>query len=313
MVKRDDPSIVSLAIGDGANDVSMILQADIGVGIFGKEGNRAVDSSDFAISQFRFLWFLLFKHGRWNYKRFAMLLNYYFYKNFVYTLMQIWYAVHNGFSMKTVFPDEFLTLFNMIFTAYPIGWYCVYEIDVFASEARDGTAYRRYIPSLYFAGQRNLQYNSFVTILWLSTGTLQAVIIYSVSHFALHGRILNFEGDPGEDQIMGLCMFTSLLFVVTIKLLINHQYVDLISAIAYFLSAFAAYFLYLWYVDDKPDLAAHHFTFNLSLTSPIYYFNFFLSTALCFVIDLVLLSISKFVYTDTRDVVREHALLKGAS
>lgn len=87
LIKLDDPGIVTLAIGDGANDVSMILQADIGIGIFGKEGNRAVDSSDFAISKFRFLWFLLFKHGRWNYKRFTMMLNYYFYKNFVYTFM----------------------------------------------------------------------------------------------------------------------------------------------------------------------------------------------------------------------------------
>jgi len=50
MMKQDDPSIITLAIGDGANDVSMILQADIGIGMFGKEGNRAVDTSDFAIS-----------------------------------------------------------------------------------------------------------------------------------------------------------------------------------------------------------------------------------------------------------------------
>lgn len=56
MFKTDDPDIVTLAIGDGSNDVSMILEADIGVGIFGKEGLRAVDSSDFAIAEFRFLW-----------------------------------------------------------------------------------------------------------------------------------------------------------------------------------------------------------------------------------------------------------------
>jgi len=65
----------------------MILQADIGIGVFGKEGYRAVDSSDFAIAEFKFLWYLLFKHGRWNYKRISMLLNYYFYKNFFYTFM----------------------------------------------------------------------------------------------------------------------------------------------------------------------------------------------------------------------------------
>ena len=41
----------TLAIGDGANDVSMIQTADIGVGISGQEGMQAVMASDFAISR----------------------------------------------------------------------------------------------------------------------------------------------------------------------------------------------------------------------------------------------------------------------
>ena len=50
LIRNDDPDVVTLAIGDGANDVPMILEADIGVGIFGNEGMRAVDNSDFAIA-----------------------------------------------------------------------------------------------------------------------------------------------------------------------------------------------------------------------------------------------------------------------
>jgi P-type E1-E2 ATPase len=42
LVKDDDPEIVTLAIGDGANDVSMIMEAHIGVGLYGNEGMRAV-------------------------------------------------------------------------------------------------------------------------------------------------------------------------------------------------------------------------------------------------------------------------------
>ena len=56
MIKKDDPTNITLAIGDGANDVSMILEADIGVGIYGKEGVRAAQSADFAIHQFKYLW-----------------------------------------------------------------------------------------------------------------------------------------------------------------------------------------------------------------------------------------------------------------
>ena len=60
---------VSLAIGDGANDVSMIKAADIGVGISGQEGMQAVLASDYSIAQFRYLERLLLVHGRWSYYR----------------------------------------------------------------------------------------------------------------------------------------------------------------------------------------------------------------------------------------------------
>jgi P-type E1-E2 ATPase len=99
LMKQDDPEIVTLAIGDGANDVPMILEADVGIGLFGKEGLRAVDSSDYAIAEFKYLWQLLFKHGRYNYIRISMLIQYYYYKNFVYTLMQVFFSFSNNFSM----------------------------------------------------------------------------------------------------------------------------------------------------------------------------------------------------------------------
>ncbi len=66
---KDDAKKITLSIGDGANDVSMIQAAHIGVGISGQEGMQAVMASDFAIAQFRFLTDLLLVHGRWSYIR----------------------------------------------------------------------------------------------------------------------------------------------------------------------------------------------------------------------------------------------------
>ena len=54
-MKRFYPNAVTLAIGDGGNDVPMIMEAHIGVGIYGEEGMRAVQSSDYAIGEFQFL------------------------------------------------------------------------------------------------------------------------------------------------------------------------------------------------------------------------------------------------------------------
>lgn len=71
---------MTLAIGDGANDVSMIQMAHVGIGISGQEGMQAVMASDFAIAQFRFLDKLLLVHGHWCYDRLARLILYFFYK-----------------------------------------------------------------------------------------------------------------------------------------------------------------------------------------------------------------------------------------
>jgi len=98
LIKNDDPTAVTLAIGDGANDVSMILEAHIGVGLYGNEGMRAVQASDFALGEFKFLWRLILVHGRLNYLRNAELVLYFFYKNLVFTMPQFYYCFLNGFS-----------------------------------------------------------------------------------------------------------------------------------------------------------------------------------------------------------------------
>ena len=79
--KYVSPTPTTLAIGDGANDVGMIQEAHIGIGISGLEGQQAVNSSDFAIAQFRFLEPLLLIHGRWNFMRMSKVILYFFYKN----------------------------------------------------------------------------------------------------------------------------------------------------------------------------------------------------------------------------------------
>ena len=72
--------VMTLSIGDGANDVAMIQEAHVGVGIAGEEGRQAVMSSDYAIGQFRFLTRLVLVHGRWSYRRMAETIANFFYK-----------------------------------------------------------------------------------------------------------------------------------------------------------------------------------------------------------------------------------------
>ncbi|NWT57082.1 AT8B3 ATPase, partial [Erythrocercus mccallii] len=119
LVKKHKKAI-TLAIGDGANDVNMIKTADIGVGISGLEGLQAVQCSDYALAQFSFLQRLLLVHGRWNYLRICKFLRYFFYKTFAGLLAQVWFAFHSGFTAQPLYEGWFIALYNIFYTAYPV-------------------------------------------------------------------------------------------------------------------------------------------------------------------------------------------------
>lgn len=95
MVKKG-LKVMTLAIGDGANDVSMIQEANVGIGISGEEGRQAVMASDYAIGQFRYLSKLLLVHGRWSYLRTSEMILTFFYKNIMWTLVLFWYQLFCG-------------------------------------------------------------------------------------------------------------------------------------------------------------------------------------------------------------------------
>ncbi|CAF0838805.1 unnamed protein product [Rotaria sp. Silwood1] len=111
---------ITLAIGDGANDVSMIQKAHIGIGISGQEGQQAALASDFSFGQFRYLERLLLIHGRLSYVRVAKFLRYFFYKNFAYTFCHFWFAFFSGYSAQTIYDPIFAALYNTLFSTFPI-------------------------------------------------------------------------------------------------------------------------------------------------------------------------------------------------
>ena len=143
---------VTLSIGDGANDVSMIKTAHIGIGISGQEGMQAVLASDYSISQFRFLERLLLVHGRWSYYRMCKFLRYFFYKNFAFTLCHLWYAFFCGFSATTLFEDRFIAVYNLFYTSQP-----VLALGIFDQDVNDKLSVK--FPKLYTPGLTSSLFN----------------------------------------------------------------------------------------------------------------------------------------------------------
>ncbi|KAI7869563.1 hypothetical protein BDF14DRAFT_1782731 [Spinellus fusiger] len=117
---RKEKGAMTLAIGDGANDVSMIQAANVGIGIAGKEGAQAAMASDYSIAQFRFLRRLLLVQGHWNYGRIAEMVLNFFFKNIVWVLPSLWYQIYSQFSGNIFYDYSFLQLYNMIFTLIPV-------------------------------------------------------------------------------------------------------------------------------------------------------------------------------------------------
>lgn len=121
---------VCVGIGDGGNDVNMIKTANIGVGIFGKEGSQAAYNSDYAFSQFKYLKRLILVHGRHFILRNSYFVYYFFYKNIIFTFPQFWFAFLNGFSGKLLWDDWYILAYNSFITCLPVGMRMLFEEDI---------------------------------------------------------------------------------------------------------------------------------------------------------------------------------------
>ena len=170
LVKRKKQA-VTLAIGDGGNDVNMIKTANIGVGISGKEGRQAVLASDFSIAQFRFLQRLLLVHGRWAYLRVALFIRLFFYKTFVMTMCHIWYGLVNGWSAQTMFDAWYILGYNLFFTSAPVFYLAVFERDV------DADLSLRF-PNLYQPGIDSQFFNFKNFLLSQSEGIFESLVVF---------------------------------------------------------------------------------------------------------------------------------------
>ncbi|XP_037711447.1 phospholipid-transporting ATPase ID isoform X7 [Drosophila subpulchrella] len=174
LIKRAKKA-VTLAIGDGANDVSMIKAAHIGVGISGQEGLQAVLSSDYSIAQFRYLERLLLVHGRWSYYRMCKFLRYFFYKNFAFTLCHCWYSLFCGFSAQTVFDPMFISVYNLFYTSLPVLALGVFEQDVSDKNSVD-------FPRLYTPGLKSELFNIREFIYSVLHGAFTSLVLFLIPY-----------------------------------------------------------------------------------------------------------------------------------
>ncbi|XP_073698672.1 LOW QUALITY PROTEIN: phospholipid-transporting ATPase IH, partial [Garra rufa] len=225
LIKASKEHPITLAIGDGANDVSMILEAHVGIGIMGKEGRQAARNSDYAITKFKHLKKMLLVHGHYYYIRIAELVQYFFYKNVCFIFPQFLYQFFCGFSQQPLYDTAYLTLYNISFTSLPILLYSLMEqhinMDILK---RDPTLYRD------IAKNSLLRWPTF--IYWTFLGVFDAVVFFFGAFFLFDNTTFTSNGQlmATNTQMMfgnwtfGTLVFTVLVFTVTLKLALDTHY-----------------------------------------------------------------------------------------
>ncbi|XP_059037500.1 probable phospholipid-transporting ATPase IM isoform X4 [Mustela lutreola] len=235
---RNYRNAVTLAIGDGANDVSMIKSAHIGVGISGQEGLQAVLASDYSFAQFRYLQRLLLVHGRWSYFRMCKFLGYFFYKNFAFTLVHFWFGFFCGFSAQTVYDQWFITLFNIVYTSLPVLAMGIFDQDVSDQNSMD-------YPQLYEPGQLNLLFNKRQFFICMAHGIYTSLALF----FIPYGAFYNVAGEDGQHiadyQSFAVTMATSLVIVVSVQIALDTSYWTVINHV-FIWGSIATYFSILF-------------------------------------------------------------------
>lgn len=275
-----DAGHVVLAIGDGGNDVSMIQEADVGVGLSaGKEGMQAALAADFSFAKFCHLRRLLLVHGRYNFARLAYIAQFCVYKSLLLAMMQLFYAFVSAYSGQSLFTSAQLVLFNVAFTSGPI---------VFRGLDQDvGPAVAMAHPELYGSTRDDRTLMGTSSVLgWIARATLQSLAIFVVCAMAVDG----FAHASSELITLATMCYTAVVLVCTLTLVLEANSVSAVLA-AVLVGVLAMYWLAFGALSAWMPFSRDYGVFVMLQTQPL----FWVTTLLCVVLCLAPLFLARAV------------------
>ncbi|KAI7460085.1 phospholipid-translocating P-type ATPase [Hortaea werneckii] len=292
-------NVMTLSIGDGANDVAMIQEADVGVGIAGEEGRQAVMSSDYAIGQFRFLTRLMLVHGRWDYRRMSETIANFFYKNIVWTFCLFWYQIYTNFDISYIFDYSYILLYNLAFSSLPVIFIGILDQDV---DDKVSLA----VPQLYRRGIERLEWTEVKFWTYMIDGLYQSVICFYFTYLVFEPATFATESgrNISDYKRMGVYIATPTVFVVNFYILLNTYRWDwfmvLITAIS---------ILLIWFWTGVYTAFTASFTFYESAPQVYgqlsYWCTFLLTITVCLAPRFAAKAFQKIYMPYDIDIVRE--------
>uniref|UniRef100_A0A672IIN4 Phospholipid-transporting ATPase n=1 Tax=Salarias fasciatus TaxID=181472 RepID=A0A672IIN4_SALFA len=289
MVKKQ-VKVITLAIGDGANDVGMIQTAHVGVGISGNEGLQAANSSDYSIAQFKYLKNLLLVHGAWNYNRVAKCILYCFYKNIVLYIIEIWFAFVNGFSGQILFERWCIGLYNVIFTALP-----PLTLGIFERSCRKENMLK--YPELYKTSQNAMGFNTKVFWAHCLNGLFHSVILFWFPLKAFQHDTVFGNGRTPDYLLLG-----NMVYTVIVCLLQQFSHIAIWGSIGLWVVFFIIYSSLWPLIPLAPDMSGEA---DMMFSSGVFWMGLFFIPVTSLVFDVAYKVVKKACFKTLVDEVQE--------
>jgi len=294
---------ITLAIGDGANDVAMIQKASVGVGVSGNEGLQAVNSADFAIGQFSYLARLLFVHGAWNYSRISKVVLYSFYKNITLYVIELWFAIYSYWSGQVIYERWTIGMFNILFTSLPPLALGIFD-KTCSSETRESH------PTLYKTSQNSELFNIKMFWLWIGTALFHSVLLFWVPMLAMQTGVSWSSGHTDGYLILGNTVYSLVVIVTCLKAGLVMDNWTWFSHLSIW-GSIALWFIFLVvYSSLWPSLkfVASNMAglFMLLFNSPVFWFCLILVPVLVLLTDCTATYVKITLYPSESDKKRKH-------
>nr|XP_032811396.1 phospholipid-transporting ATPase IA isoform X1 [Petromyzon marinus] len=300
MIKRQVKTI-TLAVGDGANDVGMIQTAHVGVGISGVEGLQAANSSDYSIGQFRFLKKLLLVHGAWSYNRVAKCILYSFYKNVVLYIIELWFAFNSGFSGQILFERWCIGLYNVAFLALP-----PFALGIFDQMCSANSMLR--FPELYKMSQNAVVFNTKVFWSHCFNGLLDSIFLFWFPLKMLQYGTLFRNGQVVDNLFLGNMVYTYVVITVCLKAGLvtsawtKFTHLAIWGSIAMWIVFFLIYSALWPLIPLAPDMSGQA---SALFRSGVFWMGLFLVPIVCLMRDVAWMAIKRTCFKSLMDEVQE--------
>ncbi|VDP66364.1 unnamed protein product [Echinostoma caproni] len=270
---------VTAAVGDGGNDVAMLLQANIGVGLYGKEGREAARAGDYSLPGFRYLHRLFLLHGHWAYHRLTFTMNLFYFKCTALVTTELLLQFYSGFSQIANYGGILFALFNLTMTSVACLLYGMFEQHLPERELM-------LRPYLYRVISRQANLRAWFVILWIVEGLWFALITFFIVVCGLAGGMYYAPAifmEPGvppramyDFSLVGVANYVCIWIAVNVRIAILTRHMNYMMVIGFLITLVNIGILFLYQTTCGYE-SLEYLAFVKLARSPAFWFSLMLS------------------------------------